>query len=256
MVMLSTAFDVSQDQPARMFLVMAGFVSEAGCWEKFDAAWRKRLADDGLPYFQMHAFAHSIEPFHIGWRGNERRRRALIGDLLKIISAHAFHKFACIVQSAEFETLSVNSKEKMGSTPLAIAGTFMVGLVKRWQTRQKYQQLPEFIFEDGDTDKGTLIDAIKSATGQSPIFRQKKDCPEKGIIAFTPLQAADILAYETKKIADKVGHLLPADFKFRFPFQELNQMAEEPTIFNHESAVVFDELARIDQYFEQHPLRS
>ena len=256
MVMLSTAFDVSQDQPSRMFLVMAGFVSEAKCWEDFDSAWRKRLAEDGLKYFHMQRFAQSSKPFNVGWKDDEKRRKALMGDLLDIISAHAFRKFACVVQTSEFETLSADSKGKMGSTPLAIAGTFMAGLVKRWQIVEKYKQLPEFIFEDGDADKGTLIDAIKSATGQVPIFRKKKDSPEKGIVAFTPLQAADILAYETKRIADKVGHLLPADFRFRYPFQALHRMPEEPTVFNRESASVTDNLIAIDRYFEEHPLRS
>src|SRR5665811_1221978 len=43
MAMLQSAFDVSYEEPKRRFLVMTGFVSEAGEWAEFDRLWRARL---------------------------------------------------------------------------------------------------------------------------------------------------------------------------------------------------------------------
>src|SRR5450759_1206912 len=82
--MLTTAFDISNDEPDHQFLVIAGFVSNAERWKDFDEEWRKRLAVDGLDYFHMQPFAQSTRMFK-GWDKQEPRRRRLIGDLLDII---------------------------------------------------------------------------------------------------------------------------------------------------------------------------
>lgn len=252
-----TAIDVSIDQPRRKFLVMAGFVSEAGLWDQFDKRWRKRLSDDGLTYFHMQRFAQSSKPFDVGWKNDEKRRQALLRDLLDLIAAHTFRKFVCVVQTSEFEKLSESTRKRMGRTPLAIAGTFMAGMAKHWCLQERPRlQLPEFIFEDGDDGKGSLISAMENATGRTPIFRHKKDYLEKGIRAFSPLQASDILAFEIKKIVDEVGHVLPHDFRFRIPYQQLSRKPEEPRIFSHETTAITDKIAAVDQYFEENPLKS
>lgn len=254
MVMLQTAFDVSQDQPYRRFLVMAGFVSSAERWNDFDALWRDRLRLDNLQYFQMRAFAQCDTPFHQGWKHNEPRRRKLISELLGIITAHAYQKFAVVVQAEAVNAVSEQVLRHLGRTSLAAAGFHMVGLVDNWRERERYQYAPEYLFEDGDSDKGTLMKLMHEITGKDPIFRAKKDKPEKGILAFTPLQAADLLAYEVKRVADDYGRPLPDNFRFRFPYQELDHMPGEPKVFNGESAEIANILGRIDEYFSDHPL--
>jgi hypothetical protein len=254
MVMLTAAFDVSQDQPHKRFLVMAGFVSSAEEWKHFDVEWRKRLAEDGLSYFHMHSFAHSINQFD-GWRNQENRRRRLLSDLLDIVAGHAYHKFGCAIQADAFAALESGPRENFAETAIAAAAKFLVGFVMRWRDHERYQQRhPEFVFEDGDADKGTLMEAVKKVSGSYPIFRPKKDDPDKGIEAFTPLQASDILAYEIKKITDTIEQVLPEGFRFRFPYEQLSKIAGEPRILNFESVPIGNMLFKVDQYFEEHPL--
>ena len=204
MAMLTGAFDVSQDQPNRRFLIMAGFISDAGRWADFDRKWRERLAADDLPYFHMNLFAQSKRIFR-GWEKQEDKRRKLLCDLLDIIVEHAYHKFATAVLVEAFGRLSLEVRKEFAPTPIAAAGRFIAGLVFRWRDRERYRGVPEFVFEDGDEDRGSLIDVMKELTGKEPIFRPKKDDPEKQIVAFTPLQAADILAYEVKQITDETN---------------------------------------------------
>ena len=259
MAMIQTAFDVSYDHPRSRFLVMAGFLSSAEEWVEFDGKWRKRLADDGLPYFHMTAFAHCgthpQKPFDKTWIGKEERRKALIRDLLNITLDHAYYKFAVVVQKDAFDNLTPDIRAaQLGGTQLAMAGSFIVGLVANWKKIENYQTKPEYFFEDGDIDKGTLMKVIKDKTGADPIFRPKVDDPDKGVVTFTPLQAADIFAYEVKQVADEIGHILPMDFRFRFPYTQLHKIRGEPRIFNLDGASVAEMLGRVDQYFIENPL--
>ena len=86
-VMLTACFDASGNyqDPKQPFFVVAGFISRADRWIKFDEEWRKRLASDGLSYFHAVDFAASQKEFAVGWRDNEKRRRQLLEDLLDII---------------------------------------------------------------------------------------------------------------------------------------------------------------------------
>jgi len=89
---------------------------------------------------------------------------------------------------------------------ISAAGYMTVGLVSRWKERERYRQdCPEYFFEDGDDEQQSLTDSIKKATGVQPIYCPKEDEPQKGIQAFTPLQAADILAWnEHSNLRDQV----------------------------------------------------
>jgi hypothetical protein len=259
MAMIQTAFDVSCDHPIRRFLVMAGFLSMAEEWVEFDGRWRKRLAEDDLPYFHMQRFAHCgthpQKPFNSTWIGQEARRMALMRDLLDIICDHVHYKFAVAVQLDALDALTPETRDaEFGSTPLAVAGSFIVGLVANWKKIENWQTRPEYFFEDGDVDKGTLMKVIKETTGTDPIFRPKVDNPAKGIVAFTPLQAADILAFEVKKVADEIGRVLPPDFRFRFPYEQLHKIRGESRLFSLAGVPVADMLAKVDRYFIDNPL--
>jgi hypothetical protein len=98
-----------------------------------------------------------------------------------------YHKFAVAVMSDSLEGLSEEARNAFAPTALAAAGKFCAGLVYSWKARNKYQQThPEFVFEDGDLDKGTLMKTLKELNGTDPVFRPKKDNLAQDILAFTP----------------------------------------------------------------------
>ncbi len=82
-------------------------------------------------------------------------------------------------------------------TAYTIAGMFSVAHVDNWALSERIRTPVEIIFEDGDAGKATLQSYL-SPRKPDPIFRPKKPERRDGfeIPAFTPLQAADILAYE------------------------------------------------------------
>lgn len=187
-----------------------------------------RKAEDGRPaVFPYAAVAQSTQMFK-GWRDQERRRQSLLGDLLDLVSAHAFRKFGVVVQSAAASDLSGTFNHDMPA--IEVAARIVALEVEIWRTSEKFKNRPEHIFEDGDVGKGKVLEAVKFINGGiEPLFRPKKDNPDKGIVGFTPLQAADILAFEVKKAANDAflaNGQIPKGYVFRFPWIQLRQIAE------------------------------
>ncbi len=257
---VTTALDCSQDKN-KQFFVMAGFASSAGRWTDFDTEWRKRLADDGLAYFHMQPFTQSVHqatrPFDETWIGKEKesRRQKLLMDLLGIIQAHAWQKFACILPVNSFKMFSEESRRDFVPTLIAAAGRLIWADIESWRRRERFQNPARIVMEEGDNEKGTLIEAIKHVTGGEPSFGSKKDIPEKGVVAFTPLQAADILAYEMQKLTQRFEDRLDA-MSLRFPYYQLEQIHGDIKVLGPKGTEMLEEIMRVTRYFDINPLGS
>jgi len=199
LVMLQTAFDAGGHEADQSCISVAGFISSADDWIRFDEAWRKRLAADGLTYFRMSEFAQFSGQFSDRDAWKEPRRRTLLGNLIEIIQAHAYHKFGVSVVNAEFGRLADDMREHFRLTAYVLAGRTCAGHVRQWALEERMGQAPiAYIFEAGDRHRGRLMERMEQDAFPPPIFRPKKDVVRDGVLCpgFTPLQAADILAYE------------------------------------------------------------
>jgi len=256
MVMLTAAFDCSQD-PQKRYFVMAGFASSAERWAEFDKEWRGRLAKDGLRYFHMYSFTQCIHraagPFDTSWIGQEKRRRVLLQDLLEIVGSHAWQKFGGIFPTDSLMMFSEIARERFLPSLIATAGRLMWADVEAWRKRERFRNQAELFFEDGDHEQDSLRRAIREVTGQSPSFRAKQDIADKNVLAFTPLQASDILAYEIQKICQDAGQPID-DVHFRFPYVELDRIPGGIRMLRNEGATVLDEFLKVQAYFEKNPL--
>jgi len=253
--MLTAAVDCSKDK-ANTYFVMAAFVSSAEEWTTFDAYWRARLAKDSLPYFHMNPFAHATthpqKPFDKTWIGQENRRKALLADLLDIIHSHAWRRFICMLSMNVLDSFSLDSRRTYIPSLIAFAGQLLWTEIERWRREEKWANQVEMVFEQGDDDVGTLMDAFRRGTGVIPSFRHKKDNPEKGIVGFTPLQAADILAYESQKLVEMEGR--PKGTPFRFPYEQLDKIPGSMNLMADRGAKVYQDLFSILQQFDKNPL--
>ena len=197
--MFTACFDAGGSQHDQQFLVVAGFVSSNDTWTKFDRLWRERLAEDGIRYFHMEEFAHFRGEFRNGWRDKETKRKSLLSDLLDIIRSHAFRKFGCAIDHKQLtDVITKKEREKYLLDAYSFAGLYCAHQVNQWRVTERLSTQPDLVFEDGDLGKGHLIDRLKKDGFGTPIFRLKKDTEISGYnsLAFTPLQAADFLAYE------------------------------------------------------------
>jgi hypothetical protein len=201
LVMLSTAFDASGSEDDRTCTVVAGFISDATEWIKFDGIWRKRLGEDGLLDFRMSQFTAHKGPFSDETKWTQPKRDRLIADLIDIIIPHVFRKFGCAVLHPALEQMPADMREANRITAYSLAGRSCVGDVIEWARENPGFHRPiSFVFEDGDKGKGKLMERLETDDCPLPIFEPKVDKIKNGIpvLGFTPLQAADIYAYEIR----------------------------------------------------------
>ena len=197
------------------------------------------MKDDGIEYFHAHQFAHSIKQFE-GWRDDEGRRRAFYGDLMDIILSHAHRKFGSIIVNATHDAeLSQENREMFHLEAYALAGRTVAADVARYAASFSAKNFPEIVFEDGDLDKGMLMKRLKKDGYPAPIFKPKKDTVGRkdGLLrpAYTPLQAADLWAYELY-LADQKVQAEGRQEHFRWGFEQLHKMPGEAGFYSRSDA--------------------
>jgi hypothetical protein len=202
--MFTACFDASGSDHDQVALVVAGFVSSAKDWINFDAAWNARLAQDDLAYFHMVEFAHTDGEFK-KWADldvptREKRRRALLSDLLGVIQGHAYRKFGCGISTKHWTAhMAPANIERFRINAYVQAALICGARVDNWALSERIKTPVELVFEAGDVGQGVLTQYLSARRGPAPIFNPKKAAVRgDGIVipAFTPLQAADLLAYE------------------------------------------------------------
>jgi hypothetical protein len=137
---------------------------------------------------------------------------------------------------------------------LAFAGQLLWTEIEKWRREEKWANQVTMLFEQGEDEVGTLIDTLRVATGVIPSFGHKKDNPQKGIVAFTPLQAADLLAFEVQKLAGMEGR--PKDTPFRFPYYQLEKIPGGMNLMSDRGAQIHASAFSVLQYFRENPLGS
>jgi hypothetical protein len=174
-------------------LAVAGFISSEKDWIEFDKKWIERLKQDGVSCFHMVEFARLKGEFE-GW--DEERRKSLLADLMEIIQSTTYQQFG--IEPFK-DKVPEDIRKEFYFNAYSLAARSCAANVSRWMREQNWQSSVEYVFEDGDLGKGNLLENFKRDGYPAPIFKPKKDIPtaQGGIIpGYSPLQAADFLAYE------------------------------------------------------------
>ncbi len=195
------------------FIVVAGWVSTLGHWERFEVDWRLALAEADIPYFHMKTFSQSKPPYE-SWEAQEGKRANLLRTLCGIVQSYVQFGVASYVEYEAFDIVNKSHclNEWIGN-PYSLAGRDCAKESTKWVLGQLGEThatpaLPlQHIFEDGDEGKGLLMSLMEKDNFPSPAFKPSRDrvretYPER--LAFTEegviqLQAADFAAYELRK---------------------------------------------------------
>lgn len=199
----SAFFDASGKHDDRV-LTVGGYVASKDEWLAFDNNWSQALHAFGLnSYFHMSEFINHSGQFK-GWA---RSRRAHLFDrLTMLIQSHVRKAFGCAILCEEFRAVNRDYylAERLGH-PFPMAAMSAMGRVFMWAAENGHKEPILSVFEDGDTHKGELIDLAKQYipdTRLCPVFQTK---------ALTPLQAADIAAWDLHNVVNKVLEVADVD---------------------------------------------
>jgi hypothetical protein len=175
---------------------VAGWIAYTDQWEAFTRSWRRSLKNAGVDVFHMKDFAGRRRAF-ANW--SDARCLSLIRALANIAQSKTFAGIARAVESGAYAALAASAEEalRLPSSPYVfcfqccleflaeICGPLPPGSV-------------DLVCEDTHGVKGAVLqhfEELKRRRSEWAPFNAPTFAPK----ALPPLQAADLLAYETQK---------------------------------------------------------
>lgn len=231
--MLEVYFDETGhgDDPNASFFGIAGCLEKAETWIEFEAEWKAVLDANELKYFHMNEFAHSIEAFK-EWRGDEPRRRKLYSDLWKIIHKVEPVLVGCFVDLTGY-------RGRLGDGARAIGDVYYfcylfclkVVLTLTANDSMSNVSITNFaaVFDDKKGFIGKVMNIYEHITNRFPELRERIPPPIfRDMRCVTPIQVADIIAYEAHKEFSEQTKV-DSRLKKRWGFEQLETLFSTKT---------------------------
>jgi hypothetical protein len=195
-------FDESYNHaPSPLVYTVAGCLSTAFQWRKFQKEWLNLLNKENISHFHMVDF-QACKPPYGDW--SKEKRIQFLQFLHKTIHRRVYRSFVTTVNLDDFEGLTPVQKEVLGN-PHVFAARNCMKMIGLWTAMNVMYNPIAYVFEQGSKyDK--------------PLRRQFTEelCPEDrnyyriGSLTLAdkkdmvPLQAADIFAYEAMKEIERL----------------------------------------------------
>jgi hypothetical protein len=190
--------DSGADLTSRVF-VYAGFLSPASRWQGFSEEWEMQLREPPqIAYFKMHEASVGQGQFS-NWTHSATNRK--IETLVKVICKHA--------ESSLFATMSMGDYQGAIREPKRVPRSIdfpqflsFHGLVAG--TLRKFQRYIDFFFDEDKIHEHRILECWELVKQVIPpdiadfLQPQPLFCDDK---KFKPLQAADMLAWNMRKMA-------------------------------------------------------
>lgn len=195
-------------------VVLAGYVSTADRWEAFDHQWKAALSKYGIEFFHMADFAQGQEQFR-GW--SENRRRECLKQLHDIICDNAIGSVGYGLSRAAYDAIVCAKADDFMGGPYGLLASLLLIDFSALLRLLGVRTLVAYRFESGADGIGqvaTIFGRNLESPGHSEFHRLMSFGTENKR-KFTPLQAADILAYE---LYEQLPRQLGIDPRPRRPF--------------------------------------
>lgn len=234
--MISVYFDESGTHAASPVLTVAGILSTDKRWNKFQTEWREILEcafteedrkcfPDGRAFFHMSDYDSHQGPYK-GW--DKQKHLSVIKQLIGTIRRRTQALFHAIVNKADYEEFC-KDKPLPENNYFALANgayTFCIfkclQQVEIWANENHHYEPIAYIFESGPKSNKSIEDIRRIVQGEGIRERFRF-----GTITtadkrqLNPLQAADIIAFETHK--EMMNAILP-EKELREPRKSFTQI--------------------------------
>lgn len=217
-----TAYNDESGHPEQRAVVVAGFVASDEQWVEFERNWNDTLNHFGVSRFHAKDYFHSVGEF-APW-ANHRSNPEIAATRQRFLQQLIAHiKLRCRLSYSH--AVRMNSYHKVDEVyflqsmrPYELCGRTAVKSVTDWANRNRIPQNEiTHVFEDGAKHKGFLEKRILRDKNFQPVFKTKTEA--------APLQAADLLAYETFLGIRDIFERGVKDFDdLRFPLRKLEEV--------------------------------
>jgi hypothetical protein len=203
MVILKAYMDNSgeEDDPQHKVCSLAGYITTAKKWRKFDKLWKQTLIMYKVPYLHMKEFAPNIGPFE-KFKDHEKDRRQFIQSLVDIMEETHLRGIMSVIRLGDFRKFIKDKGLNIDAYSFNLYACMSI-IAATWQNK------PIEIIIDRINKPGRMIDKAMEYietdvywVGRTN-YIQLSPLP-KGITfrEIVPIQAADFLAWEIRKLID------------------------------------------------------
>lgn len=200
--MLNAYVDESGSHDSSRHYVVAGYISPADEWGRFNKEWVGVLNGYGLNEFHMVDFKSRFSSSKSKYRHiNKSDGERLLDELTDVIKSRVMIGVGGVLPMDAYHQVVKGKYEKYLGRPYTVCTNIFLMAVKRWAREidylSKYQEPMAFFFEQGAKGKGEQEKALGEAM-TLPEFRSEGWL---GVTKFHPkgkypgLEAADLLAY-------------------------------------------------------------
>lgn len=178
-------------------IVVAGFIAEEDQWVRFDKEWRALLASKGLDFFKMQWFEKHKGPFR-NWTATERR--AFLNALLGIIRRRANLAIISGLALRDYDEIMSGPAKGLAGSAYATAANGCLLLARDWAVEYGRDSVAH-VFDRGHVNSGDLLESFVRDPAREQINKllRVSSVTLGDEIDRTPLQAADLIAYESWK---------------------------------------------------------
>jgi hypothetical protein len=200
--MITAYFD---DSATEDVAAVAGYIGSVTQWERFNAEWQKMLDEYHIKVMRR----SDLECFQgefVGW--TPPKRTEFIKKAQKIIKNRTYVPVGSAIIKADFDEVIPASIRKFVGGYYGMCATLSLVLANRWSENARHREPIDWIFEAGTVGSGQfnqVLNALYSNSYARDHFRingwafRGKD--------ILPLQAADLMAYETSKnVQNQIVH--------------------------------------------------
>jgi hypothetical protein len=197
-------FDASTSQKGRKFVTVSGCLASVARWKTFDSKWHKMLRKESLPYFHMTDF-EAYQEHYKDW--NKAKHKHLFKKIARTITGQTKFAFGRGVAHDDFVWAQSQNALLQGFSPFTFCASQCFHAVAEWAKRNTHSNSIVYIFESGDGFDGELL-VLKDLIEHSPARKKRYRWAGLHILPkimdnpphpLTPLQAADVWAFEARK---------------------------------------------------------
>jgi hypothetical protein len=187
-------------------VVVAGYVSDADKWVKFDEEWQQALQDYSITHFHMKDYA--LGSRHYRW-GKKREPR--FSRLQAITRRAVMVGIGVVLDKPAWSRHVVTPKDHryFGTSVYDFCATAMLGMVAGWANDAEINEGIAYTFERGACGWKQFQATYNKCYDDSRLreaYRMLGGLELKDKRTYTPLQPADIAAYSLYQARPKLTH--------------------------------------------------
>jgi hypothetical protein len=240
-------FDESGTHEDPEVFALAGYVGGESQWQDFERSWLEVLRSENVDVFHMAPLCSMPrrKPFR-GWEDD--RAENFLGRLFEVIEAHFIFGFSAFVRWRDFNAILkpalVLPRDGAYKNPYVLCLQACMGMMTEHWPQLPYSPFPERIacvFDRNHVMRGQATEhffAVVDARNWANRFHVIAFAPKHIVI---PLQAADLLAYETYRYGTSA--LRQPDVPKRKELDRLTTLGR--CLFSYINAEKLTELAEI-----------